>query len=61
MTKEQFDSQRWYKGIRVRIIGNPDSYEVEGVDFRGYIRVEGIRSPMPYTNLMVVKDYESRA
>lgn len=34
MTKEQFDRQRWHKGMKIRITGCPDSaYKVEGVDF----------------------------
>lgn len=61
MTKEQFDNQSWRKGMRVRIIGNPDSYEVAAVDFCGQVRLRGIRLPLPYMNLVVVDEYESRA
>ena len=33
MTREEFDTTRYYKGIKVRELGKQDSYFVDGVDF----------------------------
>lgn len=61
MTKEQFDRQWWYKGIRVRVIGNPEIYEVEEVNFNGFLRLKGFRIPFLYRNLIIAEEDESRA
>lgn len=33
MTKEEFDTTKWYKGIKVRERGKKESYFVDGVVF----------------------------
>lgn len=33
MTKEEFDTTKWYKGIKVRERGKKESYFVDGVNF----------------------------
>lgn len=60
MTKEQFDSQCWRKGVRVRIFGSTHSYAVTRVDFSGFVYVEGKQTPFLYRNLIVEED-EGRA
>ena len=61
MTKEQFDSQRWHKGMRVQVFGykKPRTYNVTGVDFsKGRIRTEdpttGARGYVAYMACIVI-------
>ncbi|WP_288765094.1 hypothetical protein [uncultured Porphyromonas sp.] len=33
MTREEFNTTKWYKGIKVRELGKQDAHFVEGVNF----------------------------
>lgn len=33
MTKEEFNTTKWYKGIKVRVLESQRVFEVDGVDF----------------------------
>lgn len=58
MTKQEFDTQKWYKGLKARELGKEDFYAVEGVNFdkntisfwdNGKIRV------LPYKHMEIIK------
>ena len=61
MTREQFDRQRWHKGMRVQVFGfkKPRNFNVAGIDFgKGRIRIEdpitGARGYVSYMTCIVL-------
>lgn len=58
MTKVEFDTTKWYKGIKVRELGKPDSYAVNGVNFEENtisFLDEGKSRVLPYKSMEIVK------
>lgn len=55
MTIEQFDSQRWHKGMMVQVFGykTPRNCHVTGIDFdRRVIRTEDMTGKRRYVSYM---------
>lgn len=58
MTQEEFDTTKWYKGIKVRELGKQDSYAVDevifGEDTIGFWG-EGKYRVLPYKYIEIAK------
>lgn len=59
MTKEEFDTTRYYKSIKVREPGKQDSYFVDGVNFEEKtisFWEDGTYRVLPYEDLEIVEE-----